>query len=91
MESDAIEQAIKTALPDGQVFLDGEGCNFSAIVISEGFQGLSLVKRQQTVLATVAGWLASGQLHAFSVNAYTPAEWEAQQAAAGGGLVQIQL
>jgi acid stress-induced BolA-like protein IbaG/YrbA len=91
VETANIQQAIECAIPDARVFLDGEGCDFSAIVISESFKGLTPVKRQQQVLAPLAEWLASGALHAFSVKAYTGPEWEDRQAAAAGGLVQIQL
>lgn len=90
METSDIQQAIEQALPGALVFLEGEGCDFTAIVISDSFQGLSLVKRQQRVLAAVSDWLASGALHAFSIKAYTAAEWENRQAATAG-LVQIQL
>jgi acid stress-induced BolA-like protein IbaG/YrbA len=89
METGQIQQAIETALPAAQIYLEGEGCDFAAIVVSDAFAGLSTVKRQQQVLAAVAGWLATGELHAFSVKAYTGAEWEDRQAAAG--LVQMQL
>ena len=90
METTDIQHAIEQAIPGADVFLDGEGCDFSAIVISESFQGLSPVKRQQMVLAPVTDWLSGGTLHAFSVKAYTAAEWESRQAAAAGGLLQIQ-
>jgi len=90
METSEIQRAIEQAIPGALVFLEGEGCDFSAIVISDGFQGLSMVKRQQMVLAPVSDWLASGALHAFSVRSYTPSEWENRQAATAG-LVQIQL
>jgi acid stress-induced BolA-like protein IbaG/YrbA len=89
MDTVQIQEAIETALPDAKVYLDGEGCDFSAIVISEAFDGLTPVKRQQQVLAAVSGWLATGELHAFSVRAYTGAEWDNREAASG--LVQIQL
>ncbi len=89
MEADTIRQAIEQAMEGAQVYLEGEGCDFSAIVISDSFSGLSPVKRQQMVLGPVSGWLASGALHAFSVRAYTPLEWDNRQAAAAG-LVQIQ-
>ena len=91
METSDIQQAIEQAIPAALVFLEGEGCDFSAIVISDSFLGLSQVKRQQMVLAPVSDWLASGALHAFSVKAYTAVEWENRQAAAAGSLVQIQL
>jgi len=90
MDIHEIQQAIEVAIPGAQVYLEGEGCDFSALVISEAFQGLSQVKRQQQVLAPVSIWLSTGELHAFSVKTYTPDEWENRQAAAVGGLVQIQ-
>lgn len=91
METSEIQQAIETAIPEATVYLEGEGCNFSAIVVSEEFQGLPLVKRQQKVLEPVTPWLASGALHAFSVKTYTLVEWENRQVAAAGGLVQLQV
>ena len=91
METSEIQQAIETALPEAKVFLEGEGCDFSAIVIANAFFGLSMLKRQQMVLTTVTDWIASGALHAFTVKAYTPEEWDNRQLAASGGLVQIQM
>jgi monothiol glutaredoxin len=58
-------------------------------VISSQFVDLSLVKKQQLVLATLKEPLASGKLHAVSVKAYTPDEWQEKQQA--NGLLQIQL
>jgi acid stress-induced BolA-like protein IbaG/YrbA len=91
METLEIQHAIEAAIPEARVYLEGEGCNFSAMVVSEAFQGLPLVKRQQKVLAPVTHWLSSGALHAFTVKTYTSAEWDNRQAAAAGGLVQIKL
>ncbi len=76
MLSDEIQQAIKASFPDAAINLDGEDCSFKVTVISDGFDGLSAVKRQQQVLATVHDKLTSGELHAFSVSAFTLAEWE---------------
>lgn len=78
-------------LGDAQVLVAGEGCDLQVTVISAGFAGLPLVKKQQLVLATLKEPLASGKLHAISVNAYTPEEWQAQQAQPTQGLLQIQL
>lgn len=83
MDRSQILQAIEAALPGARVWLEGEGCDFTATVVSEAFAGLPPVKRQQQVLAAVAGWLASGELHAFTVKAHTGAEWAARQPAAG--------
>lgn len=77
MEIDEVRAAIQAAIPGCQVAVEGEGCSFSAVVVSEAFQGLSLVKRQQLVLAAVKEWLATGALHAISMKTYTPEEWQA--------------
>ena len=70
---------IKAGIPDAEVMVDGADCNFSVTVVSASFDGLSLLKKQQAVMATVKEQIASGALHAISVNALTPAEWAAKQ------------
>ena len=47
-----------------------------AIVVSEAFAGLSPVKKQQMVYAPLNEHITSGELHALTIKAYTPAEWE---------------
>jgi monothiol glutaredoxin len=69
---------IKQDLQDAQVMVDGEGCSFSVIVVSDRFGGLSLLKKQQLVLDAVKEPLATGELHAISVKAFTPEEWSRQ-------------
>jgi len=86
-----IEKLVKTGIADSQVFIEGAGCDFTVTVISEQFTDLSLVKKQQLVMATLTEPLNSGKLHAVSVKAYTPAEWQAQTANNASGLLQISL
>jgi len=54
-------------------------------VISDAFEGLNTLKRQQPILALFKDELASGALHALSVKARTPREQSGS-----AGLVQIQ-
>jgi acid stress-induced BolA-like protein IbaG/YrbA len=89
MEISEIHAAIAAALPGSQIELTGEGCNFSAVVVSSEFEGLLPVKRQQKVYAAVQQWLTSGALHALSLRTYTPAELEQTRAANPAGLVQL--
>lgn len=79
MEIAEVRALIEAGLPGCEVVVSGEGCSFSLIVISEGFAGLSTVKRQQRVLATVSEPLSTGALHAVSMQVYTPAEWQHAQ------------
>lgn len=86
-----IEQLVQQGMPDAKVLVDGEGCDLLISVISEQFIDLALVKKQQLVMATLKEPLASGKLHAVSVKAYTPDEWQALQTNKETGLLQIKL
>ncbi len=86
-----LEHWIKTALPEAQINVTGEGCSLVITVISERFTDLSALKRQQLVLASLTAPLATGELHAVSINAHTPIEWQNTLAGQSTGLLQISL
>jgi len=86
-----IEQLVQQGMPDSIVLVDGEGCDLLISVVSKQFIDLALVKKQQLVMATLKEPLASGKLHAVSVKAYTPNEWQALQTNKETGLLQIKL
>jgi acid stress-induced BolA-like protein IbaG/YrbA len=75
MNPEDIQQRIRADLPDCDVTVTGDGSHFEAIVVGEVFEGLSAVKRQQRVYATVNDLITSGVLHALTIRAMTPAEW----------------
>lgn len=75
MQPEEIQRLIEAGIPGAQAMVSGDGYKFEAVVISETFEGLSMVKEQQKVYATVNAQIASGALHALSIKAYTPAEW----------------
>lgn len=80
MESQEVVNRIRQAVPDAtDIQVDGADCDFRAIVLSPSFEGLSPVKRQQSVLAQFSDVLSTGELHALSVKAHTPDEWKAKQ------------
>lgn len=89
MQHDEVRQRIQAAFPaDTEIRIEGADCDFTALVLSADFDGVSAVKRQQRVLAQFADVLASGELHALSVKAFTPSEWKSKQAQA---LTQLSL
>jgi monothiol glutaredoxin len=90
LSAQEVEQFVQQGIPDAKVLVEGVGCDLLIIVISEQFADLSLVKKQQLVLATLKDPLASGKLHAVSVKAYTPNEWLDQQLSKEPGLLQIK-
>jgi len=86
-----VKQLVEQGISDAQVIVEGEGCDLLITVVSAQFSDLALVKKQQLVMATLKEPLASGKLHAVSVKAYTPDEWQALQVnKKDPGLLQIQ-
>jgi monothiol glutaredoxin len=89
---DEVEQLILKDYPGADIRIEGEGCDLMITVISEKFAGQSMVKQQQGVMATLTEPLASGRLHAVSIKAYTPEQWQQKLIAApANGLLQIQI
>ncbi|CAA9891319.1 Glutaredoxin-like protein [Candidatus Methylobacter favarea] len=85
-----VEQLVRQGITDADVIVEGEGCDLVITVVSSQFSDLALVKKQQLVMATLTGPLASDKLHAVSVKAYTPDEWRHRQRNQETGLLQIQ-
>ncbi len=85
-----VVQLVRLGIKDADVMVQGEGCDLLITVVSPQFSDLSLVKKQQLVMATLKEPLASGKLHAVSIKAYTPDEWQALQIKKQPGLLQIQ-
>ena len=69
-----IEERIEQALANAEVAVTGEGNRFQVEVVSDRFEGLSRVKRQQAVYAAIGDLIASGAIHAVTITASTPAE-----------------
>jgi len=61
-------------LDEIQVKFDGSQC--SIIAVSDMFDELSRVKRQQAVLAPLADIIKDGSIHAVSVKTFNKAQWQ---------------
>lgn len=78
MEMPEYAQKIEDAIDGARATVTGDGSKFEALVISAAFSGLSPVKKHQMVYRVFSEELASGAMHALSIKAYTPEEWESQ-------------
>lgn len=76
MQNDQVQQQLLDAFPNSEVLVAGEGCSFEVTIISEQFEGMSMMQEQKMVYAVLAEQIASGDIHAVSIKAYTPEEWE---------------
>ncbi len=74
MTPDKIQQLIAERMPDARVEVSGGDGKYTATVTSEAFAGLSPLKRHRLVYACVNDEIASGELHALTIIAKTPAE-----------------
>jgi BolA protein len=55
--------------------------HFKLTVVSDRFEGLSAVKRHQTIYGLLADELREG-VHALALHLYSPAEWQVRENAA---------
>lgn len=74
MTPEKIQQLIQQGMPSATVEVSGGEGKFIAQVISDDFSDLSLIKRHKIVYACVNKEIASGELHALTIVAKTPAE-----------------
>ena len=88
MDEQEIISRISTEFPDAIIDVSGEDCSFELYIITDGFEGMRSLQRQQAILALFKQELATGKLHALSLTCKTPAEQSQSQ---GAGLVQIKL
>lgn len=77
MNASEVKTLLESTINDCHVVAEGEGCNFSIVVISSSFEGLSTVKRQQLVYSHLQEAISSGAIHAVTMKTYTPAQHSA--------------
>lgn len=73
-------ERILAALPDARVEvidLTGTDNHLEARVVSAAFDGKSLIERHRMVYAPLREWIEDDTVHALSVRAWTPAQYEA--------------
>lgn len=82
MEPNEIGKLIEVAFDGATVKVVGDGTHFEALVIASEFEGKRRLARHQLVYKSL-GELVGNEIHALSIRALTPDEWQAQ---AGGPL-----
>lgn len=75
MENNEIQSVLMNALSLQEVHVSGDGSHFQVIAVGEMFDGMSRVKKQQSVYAPLMEYIADNRIHALSIKAFTPQEW----------------
>ncbi|VAW67317.1 hypothetical protein MNBD_GAMMA10-2700 [hydrothermal vent metagenome] len=79
MSPEDVKKLIEDGVEGAEAIISGEGCSLEATIISDVFEGKSMLAEQKMVYATVNHLIQSGELHALGIKAYTQAEWDEQQ------------
>ena len=81
MNAAQVKALIEAGLPCIYVEVQSDdGVHFTAIVVSEQFEGLSRVRQHQAVYATL-GEMMGEEIHALQLMTFSPDQWTAAKAA----------
>ncbi len=78
MKPNEIEPLIEAGLSHCSATVTADGSKYLATVVSPDFEGMSMIKKHQAVYKTLNEHITSGAIHALTIKAYTPEEWDAQ-------------
>lgn len=79
VDNGAIEKLLTEALDLTEVKVNSEGSHFQIIAVGECFDGLTRVKQQQKVYAPLREMIADNTMHAVSIKAFTPEQWQREK------------
>jgi len=75
MTADEVTRLIEAGLPGARVRVaTDDDTHFTAVIVSDRFEGARSIKRHQQIYATL-GPRMGREIHALSIEAYTPQEW----------------
>jgi acid stress-induced BolA-like protein IbaG/YrbA len=78
METSEVKSIIEAGL-DCEATVTADGSKYTAIVVSDEFEGKTMVAEQKMVYALVNEHIQSGAIHALTIKAFTKAEWAEKQ------------
>lgn len=76
MDSTQVKQILEDVLSLEEIHVKGEQSYYKVIAVDQRFSGMSRVKRQQLVFSPLMELIRRNDIHAVSVEAFTPTEWE---------------
>jgi len=72
-----IIETVTAAIPGSKVYaFSPDGTHFQALVISDRFEEMSLVRQHQMVMNALKSDFDSDRLHALQLKTFTPQRWE---------------
>ena len=74
MDPKDIQTMIESGMPVVNINVEGDGTHFEEVIVSEEFDGKTLLERHQLVYK-VLGDAMKDRIHALSLKTYTPEQW----------------
>ena len=74
MDPKEIQEMIESGMPVVNINVEGDGTHFEAVIVSDEFDGKTLLERHQLVYK-VLGDAMKDRIHALSLKTYTPEQW----------------
>lgn len=78
METTEVKRIIEAGIENCEATVTADGSKYTAVVVSDAFEGKSMVAEQKMVYALVNDYIQSGAIHALTIKAFTKAEWAEQ-------------
>ncbi|MDF2178465.1 BolA family transcriptional regulator [Aliiglaciecola sp. CAU 1673] len=79
MQTSEIETLLRQSLELTELYVKGEGSHFQVIAVGDLFEGASRVKKQQLIYAPLSEKIADGSIHALTIKAFTPQQWQRER------------
>jgi len=80
MTAEELQSLISASLACEHIEVEGDGRHWAALIVSPEFEGKRRIQRHQRVYATLGARMQTDEVHALSMQTYTPGEWAAAKA-----------
>ena len=78
METTEVKRIIEAGIAGCEATVTADGSKYTAVVVTDEFEGKSMIAEQKMVYALVNEHLLSGAIHALTIKAFTKSEWAAK-------------
>lgn len=79
METSEVKKIIEAGIEDCEATVTADGSKYTATVVSDAFEGMTMIAEQKMVYALLNEHIQSGAIHALTIKAYTRSEWAQQE------------
>lgn len=76
MQPEEVKAIIEAGIENSKATVTADGNKYTAVVVSDVFEGMSMVAEQKMVYALLNEHIQSGAIHALTIKAYTPEEYQ---------------